>query len=397
MRKLNFFALVSLFLVAACPAGPVAGKVTSQQSSVQNSNYVVIGAFAVQKNAVKFTSYAKRQSFPAQYELNPNRSLYYVYVLRTDDHQAALNEAIRLRENTEFTDAWVFGGWLGDRPPDDSHVDINPVTEEKMEEVPSSDTSAAILIQEETTPVVTTPEPDNGKDGKKFKFVLFRAIDGAEVQGDVDVIDPDKTRKVGTYKGNESVHVATPNNKSGQITLTAEVFGYRKVQRDVSFNNPEGEGITTDEEGNVVVPFELVRLQKGDIAVMYNVYFFKDAGVMRPESRYEVNSLVQMLKENEKYKIRIHGHTNGSAPGKIISMGESKNFFALTDTKEGYGSAKKLSEERGNVIMEYLIAEGIDHKRMHVKAWGGKRPVHDKHSTRANENVRVEIEILEDK
>jgi outer membrane protein OmpA-like peptidoglycan-associated protein len=104
-----------------------------------------------------------------------------------------------------------------------------------------------------------------------------------------------------------------------------------------------------------------------------------------------------MLKENPKYKIKIHGHTNGGAPGKIISMGDSKNYFSLTNTKEGFGSAKKLSEERSTVIRDYLVSEGIESKRTIVKAWGGKRPIHDKHSNRANENVRVEIEILEDK
>jgi outer membrane protein OmpA-like peptidoglycan-associated protein len=61
------------------------------------------------------------------------------------------------------------------------------------------------------------------------------------------------------------------------------------------------------------------------------------------------------------------------------------------------GSAKKLSGERAEVIREYLVANGVPAKRMEVKAWGGKRPLHDKHATRAQENVRVEIEILEDK
>ena len=143
---------------------------------------------------------------------------------------------------------------------------------------------------------------------------------------------------------------------------------------------------------------QLVRLQKGDIAVMYNVYFYKDAGVMRPESQYEVSSLMEMLKENTKYKIKIHGHTNGGASGKIISLDEkSTNYFSLANTKDGYGSAKKLSEERAIVIKRYLVNNGIDPKRMEIKAWGGKRPIHDKHHTRAQENVRVEIEILEDK
>jgi outer membrane protein OmpA-like peptidoglycan-associated protein len=155
--------------------------------------------------------------------------------------------------------------------------------------------------------------------------------------------------------------------------------------------------IIRDATGSVVVPFELARLRKGDIAVMYNVYFFKDAAVMRPESRYEVTSLLEMLNENPNYKIKIHGHTNGKAAGKIISLEkDTQNFFSLKDTKEGVGSAKKLSEERALIIKNYLESNGIDASRMEAKAWGGKRPIHDKMSPRAQENVRVEIEILED-
>jgi outer membrane protein OmpA-like peptidoglycan-associated protein len=150
------------------------------------------------------------------------------------------------------------------------------------------------------------------------------------------------------------------------------------------------------DDNKIIVPFELARLKKGDFAIMYNVYFFKDAGVMRPESRYEVTSLLEMLQENPKYKIRIHGHTNGNSAGKIISMSDSKNFFSLKDTKEGFGSAKKLSEERAKVIQSYLVSQGVDPARMQIKAWGGKRPVYEKDSQQAHANVRVEIEILED-
>jgi outer membrane protein OmpA-like peptidoglycan-associated protein len=77
-------------------------------------------------------------------------------------------------------------------------------------------------------------------------------------------------------------------------------------------------------------------------------------------------------------------------------MGDSKNYFSLTGTKEGFGSAKKLSLERAEVIRDYLVNEGIDSKRIEIKAWGGKQPIFDKLSTRAQENVRVEVEILED-
>jgi len=233
---------------------------------------------------------------------------------------------------------------------------------------------------------------------KPFLFRIKALVDGDTLAGDVDFFDADaanKNRKAATYRGNDWVNVK-PINKSGNILLECEVFGYRKVQLPINYNTPEAtDGVKVD--GNkVIIPFELVRLQKGDKAIMFNVYFYKDAAVMRPESRYEVNSLLEMLQENPKYKIRIHGHTNGKSAGKIISMGESKNFFQLNkDNKEGYGSAKKLSEERALLIQKYLVDNGIDAGRTQVKAWGGKQPIYEVDHASAQANVRVEIEILE--
>jgi outer membrane protein OmpA-like peptidoglycan-associated protein len=268
--------------------------------------------------------------------------------------------------------------------------------------MPVADTAKATQAPapEVTAPVAAKPktgskDADHSSGARTFIFEIFRGKDSKAVEGEVTVIDNDKSKKLGTYKGNAAVQVSNPHNTSGNVSLICESFGYRKIQKDLNYASPVGEGIR-EEEGNTKVTFELVRLRKGDIAVMYNVFFFKDAGVMRPESRYEVTTLLEMLKENPQCEIRIHGHTNGNAPGKIISMGKEINFFSLTGTKEGFGSAKGLSEERGNVIKAFLMSNGIDEKRLHVKAWGGKRPIHDKNSSHANENVRVEIEIVKE-
>ena len=103
------------------------------------------------------------------------------------------------------------------------------------------------------------------------------------------------------------------------------------------------------------------------------------------------------MKENTKYRITLHGHTNGRAAGTIITMGEAKNFFELTpDVKKGIGSAKDLSRERAEVIKDWLVANGIAADRMEIKAWGGSRMIHDKNSVNARKNVRVEVEVLQD-
>ena len=462
-------------------------------------NYVVIGAFAHHRNAIHFTNDANRHNFPAKFEMNPNRNLYYVYVLTTDDRQYAFSEALKLRTETKYFDTWVFSGVLGESvlAAPGAQQDFNPLTGRKMKAVnvgqginspanktpdeptgtltspdqgqpgttgnvsaaqkdgkaltsaslsragtgvtsslantpkeersgsPGEDEAVinAAANQEERTSAVNGPPNMSGPQeaaverkepprefprkastapltpeevaGKNFYFQLSRADNGAWVEGEIDAIDVERSRKMATYEANAPVKVQLPPGKSRQMSFVCQVFGYRKQQIEFDPASPSPE-LFLDDRGNLVVPFELVRLQKGDIAIMYNVFFFKDAAVMRPESRYEVNNLLELLNENPSYNIKIHGHTNGNATGKIIRMEKAENFYSLSNTKEGFGSAKKLSEERALVIRQFLISSGIPEARMQVKAWGGKKPIHDKHSVRAVENVRVEIEILSD-
>lgn len=492
MKRFIFFARVSFVVFYCLPLALEAQEVNSFP------NYVVIGAFAHHKNAINFTGDANRNKFPAVFEMNPNRKLYYVYVLSTSDRAYAIAEAVRLRSETKYFDTWVYSGPLGSQTLADGKIpqgeDINPLTGQQFQSPdlqsrtgsnrtlsPSSraglntpdergDVSESITpttgsthdverdsesrirqakgsqsdprasppgltgddgasynaaedgqLQaeagtQEATNKPEDPSPDKNTSAvqgpppkrmtteplkpedvleKNFYFHLFRADNANMIEGEVDAIDFARSRKMATYPGNQPVAVKMPSGKDQHISFLCQVFGYRKQQKEFDPTNPEND-LYLDDKGNVVVPFELMRLQKGDIAIMYNVFFFKDAAVMRPESRYEVNNLLALLEENPSYKIKIHGHTNGNASGKIIRMETPGNFYSLSGTKQGVGSAKKLSEERASVIREFLISSGIQQERMQLKAWGGKKPIHDKLSARAHENVRVEIEILPD-
>ncbi|WP_333820149.1 OmpA family protein [Ohtaekwangia sp.] len=394
--KFNKLALTVALVWMQC-------KVYSQQVALLDSDkyYVVIGAFSVHANANRFVSYASSLDLPALYGWNATRNLYYVYVLRTDDRYKALLEAARLRTDAAFYDVWIYRGEAA--KDTDVRGDIDPVSNQEMTHVVVADSperapdiSRAPEAQVTGGTATAVANSIDEREGKRFFFKLYREDDESLVAGDIDAINVSLSRKIGTYKGNTSVLV-NPDGKPGDVTFICDVFGYRKVQSTLDFNDPLAQdGISQDTSNNIVVPFSLVRLKKGDIAIMYNVYFFKDAAVMRPESHYEVNSLLDMLKENPRYKIKIHGHTNGNAYGKIVYGGDAKNFFSLANSHDGFGSAKELSEARAKIIRDFLVSNGIGKERMQIKAWGGKRPVQDKHSAKAQENVRVEIEILED-
>lgn len=357
--------------------------------------YVVIGAFSIQKNAVRFTRQASRQLEYATYEWNQNRNLFYVYTLETQSRDKALAMALELRSRPDslYSDTWIYHGSFrkplpGEQPVQDEI--INPEKEQKLsiDEDKTLDPTAGL--------VKPTNQAQAKENTKPFVFKVSRIDDGHRVKGEVVVADIDLAKRIGTYWGDTLVYVPKPKSKSTDMALSCLVFGYRKVQHNINYLNPQRDSIEMLADSTIVVPFKLMRLQKGDVAVMYDVFFFKDAAIMRPESRYEVGALVEMMKENEKYKIKIHGHTNGKSHGKIISMdGTSSNFFSLNNTKEGYGSAKKLSKARAELLKNYLISNGIPEKQLVVKAWGGKKPIFDIHTPQAHANVRVEIEILE--
>lgn len=275
---------------------------------------------------------------------------------------------------------------------EENEMTVPQMTKEELRE--------EVIVKEEER--VTQP----GEDGKitledfTIFFNLFNAQNSEDVAGEVQVIDAERAKLLQSVKGGEYVSLMDPNNGTGKLSLIVNHFGYRKNQYEINYYEPFADTSSFDIDliGDIMVyHFPLVRYHKGDIATMFNVYFFKDAAIMRPESKYELHSLLEMMQENPNFEIKIHGHINGKSPGRIVTAGEDHEFFALTeDDKEGFGSAKKLSKERALVIKNYLINNGIESNRMEIKAWGGKRMLYDKHSSQAHKNVRVEIEILED-
>src|SRR6187455_3799714 len=82
------------------------------------SYYVVIGAFAKESNAKKFSGFARSRFFQSTYELNPARGLFYVYAIKTNNKKDAFDQVINLQKEDAFKDSWVFNGTLGKPSPE---------------------------------------------------------------------------------------------------------------------------------------------------------------------------------------------------------------------------------------------------------------------------------------
>jgi len=394
---------------------------------LQKGYYIVVAAYRIgqEKHMEAYVDKLNKSGLHTKYGYDLGRKFYYIYLDYFTDFDTSIHEMLRTRKEGGFIDAWVR------IMPDSSHeksasttdAEGESLVEQKAASANAVDTPADALDRmpepEITTvahqPVLTEPALSNAvtvpiENSKKESndapktlmntpvfLSLYHSRNGRIVEGEVDVIDTERSRLITKAKGNTFFSLPDPKSKSGELTLVCNVFGYRRLQHQLNFTSNEDSlpPYLVLVDSFYQVSFDLVRYHRGDITTLYNVYFYNDAAIMLPESTFELNRLLQMLQENPSFKIMLHGHTNGNARGEIIKMGPSRNFFALTeDVKKEIGSAKDLSRERAQVIKDWLVSQGVDAIRMEIKAWGGGRMIHEKESANAKKNVRVEVEIL---
>jgi outer membrane protein OmpA-like peptidoglycan-associated protein len=389
----------SLILIVAllCCVNP------SSLNAQNRQYYVVIGAFAKESNAKKFSGFSRSRFFQSTYELNAARNLFYVYVIKTTSSKEAFGQVRVLQKEEAFKDSWVFRGALGASTP--------PVVIAKPEPEPvpvivepepiPADTATIIVVKPEsvdstiTETLPTEPEkPKRVVKGKLFKFDI-QTPTGEPFTGNVHHVDLLKGRDIASYSSSDYSDVPKPAEEP--MTLVCGIFGYKEITQMVDYTTPtQTEGVTQDAEGAWVVPFKLERLKKGDVSVMYDVSFYKDAVIMLPRSQEELDELVSMMNTNPAYTIKVHGHTNGNNKRKIIALGKTRNYFEMQGSDQQNGTAKELSKQRAEAVRDYLVEHGIDKSRMEIMAWGGLNMLVGEGSASAKLNDRIEIEILED-
>jgi outer membrane protein OmpA-like peptidoglycan-associated protein len=396
--------ILAILLISVCTYSQTSRELTP-------GYYIVVGAYArtQEKLAQQYVEDLKSSGHTVNYGFNSSRKFYFVYLKYFDDLKESLSAMKTTRQTGAFTDAWV-RVISGNIPLAHTSVPGENKLESKSPTNLEADTTQAnqsekMDVDAETNENEITDNPEIVQYpvmtlGNTEVFLsLFNARNNRIVEGEVEVIDTDRAKLITKVKGNEYLVLSDPKSRSGQLTLICDVFGYRKIQQEINYPLPLADTVKDfiDLMGTtLVINFNLVRYHRGDLVTLFNVYFYNDAALMLPESRYELNSLLQLLQENPAYKIRLHGHTNGNYRGKIILMGTEKNFFSLTGSKQITGSAMDLSYNRADVVKEYLVSNGIDPGRIALKAWGGRRPLYDKNSANAKKNVRVVVEILED-
>ena len=429
MKTIKVYFLSGLFMIISLMG--YGGKpsinnniINTKANPKETIHYVIIGAFSYFGNAKKFLRITSDFEYNVNFGFRMENALYYVYLFSSPQLEIARIERDKIRKKYDedlvkngFDSAWVLVSQplllvaksefvsQSELAQLQETIDIKPTIEmAPIEEPEALEKNEEILPKEEQNSELKVEKPEkliNDKGVALFplKVNTVSSVTGDLVNGDVDIIDVVRSKKYSIWKANSADLLTDPQNGSGEIQVVCAIFGYKQVQYTFSLNELEkedGNGFLELRGDTININFELQRYEIGEIVTMYHVFFWPDATLMRPESKHELNQLLSMLQENEHLTVRVHGHTNGNKGGKIISRTtDSDNLFSMGEnTKNGGGSARKLSLMRGEIIVEYLVQNGIAPERLDVIGWGGKKMMYDKSDPMAKLNIRSEIEIL---
>jgi outer membrane protein OmpA-like peptidoglycan-associated protein len=393
--------------------------------------YVTVGAFSKLENATRFVETVSKQGLDAKYALHPKNKLNYVYVLSTTEKRKAYALAIKLRVETEHKEAWVYEGNFGEGPA----VKIEPVIEEKppvdpetkpvidsTQQVKEPETKTAMDSTQMVKPIeegknqletatlaidstqMTKPvvdsiatEPSVKKHaGKPFYFKLIKSTDGSEVKtGQVHVQEAVNATTYQAFNVGEVIYLEAPKNNRRSYTVVTQVPGYSPVTTVFDYQSISQAKKGPEQETIVELPVS--KAKRGDYIDFNQVKFYKNAAILYAVSQNELNGVVDLLKENPKYKVKIHGHVNGTQARESFLRGPNSSFFepnpSADKTVKGM-SDRALSLARAETVRDYLISQGIDTSRIGVKGEGGRIPLYPEGGTYGQLNDRIEIEFI---
>ena len=112
------------------------------------------------------------------------------------------------------------------------------------------------------------------------------------------------------------------------------------------------------------------------IEITEKVMFEYNKATIKVDSHELLNDVAEVMKEHANIKkVRIEGHTDA-------------------DGTEKYN--KKLSQDRADAVMNFLVEAGIDADRMEAVGFGEEKPIADNETDEGKErNRRVEFNIIE--
>lgn len=174
----------------------------------------------------------------------------------------------------------------------------------------------------------------------------------------------------------EIVVTSASNRYTGEFLVTLRLGkdyvvnvsrdGYLFYSDNFSLKN-----VTADEPFTLDIPLTPIRV--GETVVLKNIFFEFDSYNLKPESKIELDKLVEFIDQNEGITVEIGGHT---------------------DAKGDDAYNLKLSDDRAKAVMDFLVNAGIPAETLTSKGYGETMPVSDNDTEEGRaQNRRTEFKI----
>jgi len=191
---------------------------------------------------------------------------------------------------------------------------------------------------------------------------------GFPLQANFNLIDLSNGKEIMKSKSSEdgSFLVCIPTEKSYALYASAPGYLFYSDHFDMkgehSIDKPFKKNIILDP------------IKVNQVMIMRNIFYETDAYELKPESKVELNRLVDFLKANSTLKIEIGGHTDNQG-------------------NDAYNQT--LSEKRAKSVVDYLIANQIAPERLKWAGYGRLKPISDNKTDEGRaQNRRTEVKII---
>lgn len=196
---------------------------------------------------------------------------------------------------------------------------------------------------------------DGGKGGDDiYSFAVFSLLFTLQGQvTDIDTKQPLADSKVELF-GSDGSAVSAITGKDGRYKFELkENRSYKITANKKNYLGAKAEESTIgiEESKDFVINFQL-KTTSHEI-VLPNIYYDLDKATLRPESKKELDGLVETLKDNATIVIELGSHT---------------------DTRASDDYNDKLSQARAQSVVDYLIAKGIEPDRLVARGYGERVP-----------------------
>jgi outer membrane protein OmpA-like peptidoglycan-associated protein len=179
-----------------------------------------------------------------------------------------------------------------------------------------------------------------------------------------DAENPDLLKYKITDPGEGSYKIAL--NPQHPWVATVEADGFLSINQPINLRGMQEPEYRQD--------FQLIPLAVGQVFQLEDLHFVQGKPDLLPESKPQLDRLLQILQENPSLKIQLSGHTDRLGTQPVL---------------------KKLSQQRADAVREYLINNGIAKNRLRTEGYGGSVPIASNETPEERRlNRRVEVKIL---